>query len=112
MFSSKPTTVLVLSAKSLAFYNGKEEEKDILEFPATILKKEEVMNWDKFTLLVEEFLARNSLKKQHAIMILGKDVVFEKTFPKDTEVSAEDEEKFIKSAPFEKDMVMVKRLED
>lgn len=113
MFSSKPTIVLVLRAKSLEFYNGKEEEKEELIFPPKILKKDEIVDWEKFELFIEEFLARNSLKKQKAILVLGKDILFEKTIPVDNpEKEKEIMEKFFKSIPYEEKDIVTKRLKD
>lgn len=113
MFSAKPTILIVLRAKSLEFYNGHEEEKEILEFPPKVLKKDDIVDWEKFEILIEEFLARNSLKKQHAIMVLAKDVLFEKTIPnEDLEKVTEQETKFLKSIPYDEKDIVTKKLKD
>ena len=113
MFSAKPTILIVLRSKSLEFYNGHEEEKEILEFPPKVLKKDDIIDWEKFEIVIEEFLARNSLKKQHAIMVLAKDVLFEKTIPNiDIEKAAVEEAKFLKSIPYDEKDVVTKKLKD
>jgi hypothetical protein len=113
MFSSKPTIVIVLRLKSIEFYNGRESEKEILQFPPKVMKKDEIVDWEKFELFIEEFIARNSLKKQHAIMVLGKDILFEKTIPRgDKEKEEAEQAKFFKSIPFDEKDVVTKRLMD
>lgn len=113
MFSSKPNTVLLLKAKSLEFYNGKEAEKETLEFSPKILKKDEIIDWEKFEMLVEEFLARNSLKKQKAIMILGPEILNVKEISgSDEEKAKSEEEKFFKSLPFKEEEMVIKKLRD
>jgi hypothetical protein len=113
MFSSKPAIVIVLRLKSIEFYNGKEAEKEILQFPPKVLKKDEIVDWEKFELFIEEFIARNSLRKQHAIMVLGKDILFEKTIPLgDAEKEKTEEAKFFKSIPFDEKDIVTKRLKD
>ena len=113
MFSAKTTAVLVLRAKSLEFYNGKEQQRESLQFPPKILKKDEIVDWEKFELLIEEFLARNSVKKQHAILVLAKDIIFEKTIPAgDAEKEKAEEEKFFKTIHYDEKDIVTKRFRD
>jgi hypothetical protein len=113
MFSAKPTILIVLRAKSLEFYNGHEEEKEILDFPPKVLKKDNIVDWEKFEMLIEEFLARNSLKKQHAIMVLSKDILFEKTIPNTTvEIEAAETQKYLKKIPYDEKDIVTKKLKD
>jgi len=113
MFSAKPTILIVLRAKSMEFYNGREEEKEILDFPPKVLKKDDIVDWEKFELLIEEFIARNSLKKQHAIMVLSKDILFEKTIPNADSVIEEAEiAKYLKKIPYDEKDIITKKLKD
>lgn len=113
MFSAKPTILIVLRAKSMEFYNGHEEEKEILDFPPKVLKKDDIVDWEKFELLIEEFIARNSLRKQHAIMVLAKDILFEKTIPNgDAAIEAAETEKYLKKIPYDEKDIVTKKLKD
>lgn len=112
MFNST-TLLIVLRASSLEVYNGKTEEKETLDFPAAIVRKQEILDFEKFNIHIEEFLARNSMKKQHAIMVLASDVVFESSIPKDKEADAKaEEEKLIKKVPGKEEQVVIKKLTD
>jgi len=113
MFSSKPTLLIVLRAKSMEFYNGHDEEKEILDFPPKVLKKDDIVDWEKFELLIEEFIARNSLRKQRAIMVLAKDILFEKTIPNgDSAIEQAETEKYLGKIPYEEKDIITKRLKD
>lgn len=113
MFSAKPTILIVLRKKSLEFYNGHDEEKEILEFPPKVLKKDDIVDWEKFEMLIEEFLARNSLKKQRAIMVLAKDILFEKTIPNtDSAIEEAETAKYLKKIPYEEKDIITKKLKD
>nr|MBP9719275.1 hypothetical protein [Candidatus Levybacteria bacterium] len=113
MFSAKPTILIVLRQKSLEFYNGHDEEKEILEFPPKVLKKDNIVDWEKFEMLIEEFIARNSLKKQHAIMVLAKDVLFEKTIPLgDVQKEEIETAKYLKAIPYDEKDIITKKLKD
>lgn len=113
MFSAKPTILIVLRAKSMEFYNGHEEEKEILDFPPKVLKKDDIVDWEKFELLIEEFIARNSMKKQHAIMVLAKDILFEKTIVNgDSAIEAAETEKYLKKIPYDEKDIVTKKLRD
>lgn len=113
MFSAKPTILIVLRAKSMEFYNGKDEEKEILDFPPKVLKKDDIVDWEKFELLIEEFIARNSLKKQNAIMVLAKDILFEKTIVNgDSAIEAAETEKYLKKIPYDEKDIVTKKLKD
>lgn len=97
----------------MEFYNGREEEKEILEFPPKVLKKDDIVDWEKFELLIEEFIARNSLKKQRAIMVLAKDILFEKTIPNaDSAIETAETEKYLKKIPYDEKDIITKKLKD
>lgn len=97
----------------MEFYNGREEEKEILEFPPKVLKKDAIVDWEKFELLIEEFIARNSLKKQRAIMVLAKDILFEKTIPNtDAAIETAETEKYLKKIPYDEKDIVTKKLKD
>lgn len=107
------TLLIVLRASSLEVYNVKTEEKETLDFPQSIVKKQEILDFEKFEIHIEEFLARNSMKKQNAIMVLASDVIFETALPKEKEDDEKaEEEKLIKKVPGKEEQVVIKKLKD
>ncbi len=98
VFSKGKAIIYLENASALSLYNDKGERTDQLTFPKDLIKKEQIVDQEKFDSLVALFLAKSELKKQHAYILLGKELIAEKVIPTEKQELPEDElKKFFES---------------
>lgn len=96
-------TVLFFKRNSLEVYvSTSEGPKGKLEFPVEIVKYEEIIDEVKFEALVTSFLQKELGSGQKVVILLSRDVVFQKTVPiKENIVEKDEVEKFTSAIPFD-----------
>lgn len=82
MFIEKPNAILYLRATSLECL-GDGLQSDNVVFPKEVVSNGQVLDKDKFRQLLIEFFAKASVEKKSLVLVLGEDMLFQKTVPFD-----------------------------
>lgn len=105
----QPAILIYIRRNSIEVFLPKSVEK--IEFPAEVLSHNEILNEEKYTQLVNEFLAKFNLKSPKVNIVLSDEIVFQKSLP----LVESDQlnllvQKFNDSVPFEVEKIASKHI--
>lgn len=105
------TLVLLLKEKSLEVFSKEKELFEKIPLSEEVVKNFAVVDKSKLETLLNDFFSTLGLQKQKALLILSKEVLFERTLLLDTpEEEKVQTEKFIAEIPFEENKLVKKEI--
>lgn len=112
MFGKKTKGLVYVSAKYLIYYGLKQEEGITLDFPAKVVEKTEIIDQPAFDGLLLDFVSAKNLEPQQIVMVLGNDIIFEKTVPRSQYdlKSQEETDTFLKAVQIKPEQIDFKVL--
>jgi len=99
-----PTGILFIDNSRIDVYNYAKNVVLSLDFPQEVIKYSELLDHEKLHLLIKSFIETNKLPLSSLIVVLAKNILFQKDFVKDQETEGQQEllaQDFIDNVPFE-----------
>jgi hypothetical protein len=99
-----PTGILFIDSNRIDVYNFVRNAVLSLDFPQEIIKYSEILDQEKLHIQIKTFIETNKLNASSLIVILAKNILFQKDFAKIEETREQQElqaQAFIDNVPFE-----------
>jgi hypothetical protein len=99
-----PTGTLFIDSNRIDVYNSFKKVVLSLDFPQEIIRYTEVLDREKLHAQLKLFIETNKLTPSSLIVVLAKNILFEKDFVKDQETEEQQElqaQDFVDNVPFE-----------
>ena len=99
-----PTGILFIDNNRIDVYTSAKNAVISLDFTQEIIRYSEVLDQEKLHLQVKSFIETNKLTPSSLIVVLAKNILFQKDFPKDQETEEQQQlqaQDFIDNVPFE-----------
>jgi len=99
-----PTGILFIDNNRIDVYNSSKNAVVSIDFPQEVIKYSEVLDREKLHLQIKSLIETNKITPSSLIVILAKNILFQKDFVKDQETEEQQElqaQEFIDNVPFE-----------
>jgi hypothetical protein len=99
-----PTGTLFIDGNRIDVYNSLKNVVISLDFPQEIIRYSEVLDREKLHAQIKAFIETNKIAPSSLIVVLAKNILFQKDFVKDQETQEQQDlaaQEFIDNVPFE-----------
>jgi len=99
-----PTGILFIDGNRIDVYNSLKNTVVSLDFPQEVIRYSEVLDREKLHAQIKSLIETNKIVPSSLIVVLAKNILFQKDFVKDQETQEQQElaaQDFIDSVPFE-----------
>lgn len=99
-----PTGILFIDSSRIDVYDSSKNTVLSLDFPQELIRYSEILDREKLHDLVKSFIETNKLVPSSLIVVLAKNILFQKDFVKDQETQEQQQlqaQTFIDNVPFE-----------